>query len=421
MAAREFPTGFLWGSNISAHHSEGNNTNTDWWEDEQARRSVSEPSGVATDSYHRYAEDWRLAASTGQNAIRFSIEWSRIEPSPGEFSAEALDHYREVIGSALELGLTPVVSLHHFTNPLWFARGGGWTRGESVDRFERYARQVGISLGDLIPMVNPINEPQSIVQGGYLFATDPPRMRDLHLGHRVTANLITAHAAAAQALRETTSARVGMCMATTYHTTAGDGPDHSRARDSFHRLMVGVYLEALATGRITGLLVPDHEVPGLVGADDFVGVHYYSTFVVDFTEPTATSATTGVDVTISPLPAERESQLGWFWHPEGLGFVLDEAAAAGLPIYVTENGLPSDDDAERIEFIRLHLGEIHDAIGRGLDIRGYFYWSIIDCYEWNRGFEPKFGLAAVDRTTMERIPKPSLAWYGALARANRLE
>jgi beta-glucosidase len=419
MAARDFPTGFLWGSNIGAHHSEGNNTNTDWWEDEQARRSISEPSGLATDSYHRFVDDWRLAAGSGQNAIRFSIEWSRIEPSPGEFSGEALDHYREVIGSAADLGLVPFVSLHHFTNPLWFARGGGWTWDESVELFERYAGRVGAALGDLMPVVNPINEPQSIVQGGYLLATDPPRIRDVGLAHRVTANLIKAHAAAGRAIRATTAARVGVCMAASDHVPAGNGADQRRIRDSFRHLMVGVYLEALASGRITGLLVPDEEVPGLAGTDDFLGVQYYSTFVVEPVGPGSPGPE--ASVAISPLPGPRMSQMGWFWHPDGLGRVLDEVAAAGLPLYATENGLPTEDDGERIEYIRLHLEQVHDAISRGLDIRGYFYWSIIDCYEWNRGFEPKFGLAAVDRTTMERIAKPSLAWYGHVARANRLE
>jgi beta-glucosidase len=419
MAAREFPPGFLWGSNIAAHHSEGNNTNTDWWEDEQARASISEPSGAGTDSYHRFAQDWQLAAGSGQNAIRFSIEWSRIEPAPGEFSAEALDHYREVIGAANDLGLTSVVSLHHFTNPLWFARSGGWTRDESVELFERYVRRVATALGDLMPIVNPINEPQSIVQGGYLLATDPPRRSDVNLAHRVTANVITSHAAAARVIREATAARVGLCMATTHHVPAGDGAEQRRACDSFHRLMVGVYLEAVASGRITGLLVPDREVPGLAETTDFLGVQYYSTFVVDSFGPDAEGS--GVTVAVSPLPGQRRSQMGWFWHPDGLGRVLDEVAAAGLPLYVTENGLPTEDDAERIEYIRLHLEQVHDALARGLDIRGYFYWSIIDCFEWNRGFEPRFGLAAVDRSTMERTPKPSLAWYGAVARANRLE
>jgi beta-glucosidase len=419
MAARDFPSGFLWGSNIAAHHSEGNNSNTDWWEDEQARRSISEPSGLATDSLHRFAEDWHLAADSGQNAIRFSIEWSRIEPSPGAFSGEALDHYREVIGLASDLGLTPVVTLHHFTNPLWFAGGGGWAADDSVERFERYVRRVGTALGDLMPFVNPINEPQSIVQGGYLLATDPPRMQDMDLAHRVTANLIKAHAAAGQALRETTPARVGLCMAASDHVPAGHGTEQRRARDAFRHLMVGVYLDALTAGRITGLRVPDQEVPGLAGTDHFVGVQYYSTFVVGPDE--RDQARNGVAVAVSPLPGERRSQLGWFWHPDGLGRVLDEVAAAGLPIYVTENGLPTKDDLERIEYIKLHLDQVHEAIGRGLDIRGYFYWSIIDCFEWNRGFEPTFGLAAVDRITMRRIPKPSLAWYGGVARANRLD
>src|SRR5919197_821383 len=270
---RTFPESFLWGSAISAHQSEGNNTNSDWWEHERTPGTTAvEPSGPACDSYNRFAEDWRLVADSGQQAVRFSIEWARIEPSPGEFSTSELDHYREVIGSARDLGLKTFVTLHHFTNPIWFAREGGWTAGESVQRFELYATRVADALGDLLEVVNTINEPQIVAVVGDALGYFPPRVTDLTVAHRVTANLIRAHAAATHTIRDGTSAQVGVPLSVMDFVPASDHPEDRQFRDIVHHLMVGVYLEALATGWIRGLAVPDEEVPGLRGSDDFVGV-----------------------------------------------------------------------------------------------------------------------------------------------------
>jgi beta-glucosidase len=163
-------------------------------------------------------------------------------------------------------------------------------------------------------------------------------------------------------------------------------------------------------------MTPDEDVPGLAGSDDLVGVQYYTRIVAN---PAAASG--GVALGSDPQPGERVTQMGWVWHPEGLGRVLDEVAATGLPIHVTENGIATENDEERIEYVRLHLEQVHAAIQRGVDVRGYFYWSILDNFEWNEGYRPRFGLVAVDRETMERSPKPSLAWYGSIAKANALD
>src|ERR1041385_9206758 len=158
MPTKQFPLGFLWGAAVSAHQTEGGNDNSDWWSHELATGTIAhEPSGSGWDSYYRSAEDWSLAASAGLNAVRFSIEWARIEPSPGEFSTEALDHYREVIGSARDAGLAPMVTLHRFTNPGWFAERGGWTVDDSAELFGRYSRAATDALGDLLGDVCTIN------------------------------------------------------------------------------------------------------------------------------------------------------------------------------------------------------------------------------------------------------------------------
>jgi beta-glucosidase len=324
--------------------------------------------------------------------------------------------------------LTTSVTLHHFTNPIWFARRGGWDSGEAVEVFARYARTAAQALGDLLQFVNTINEPSVVAVVGHLMGFFPPRVNDVQAAHRVTVNLLKAHAAAADAVRNASGAQVGLPLSVLDFMPTEDTPLGWRARDFMHWSWVGVWLEALRTGIARGLSVPDERIDGL-GGDDFVGIQYYSRFDV---HPAALEAAgAAADAVPNPVgtrPAmpdskaeERRTQMGWLWHPAGMGTVIDEVAeATGLPIQITENGIATADDDERIEFVTLHLAQVHDAIARGRDVRGYYYWSTLDNFEWNDGYRPTFGLVAVDRETMQRTPKPSLAWYGNVAKANRL-
>jgi beta-glucosidase len=330
-----------------------------------------------------------------------------------------------VIGSARDLGLTSFVTLHHFTNPAWFAGRGGWAADEAVEVFGRYALRCCDALGDLLEVVNTINEPQVVAAVGHVLGYFPPRKTDVALGHKVTANLVKAHAAAVEAVREATDAEVGIPLSIMDYVAVDDTPEAKQFRDFTHWSMVGVWLEALRSGWIKGLMVPDEQVPGLGGNDDFVGVQYYTKFIADPSALSEVSTGAPSEGPVGPGSLrrgagtdDRVTQMGWVWHPEGLGKVIDEAAEIGLPVYVTENGIATDDDEERIEYIGLHLGQVAAAIERGADVQGYFYWSYLDNFEWNEGYRPKFGLIAVDRKTFERTPKPSLTWYGGVAKAN---
>ncbi|MFA5787883.1 MAG: family 1 glycosylhydrolase, partial [Actinomycetota bacterium] len=350
---RVFPEGFLWGAAGCAHQTEGNNTNSDWWEHELAPgTNAAEPSGNACDSYNRYEEDWRLAARSGQNSTRFSVEWARIEPEPGVFSSKEIDHYRDVIGSARDLGLKTCVTLHHFTVPTWFARGGGWGSGEAVQAFGRYAGKVCESMGDLLEIVNTINEPSVVAILGHLAGYMPPRASDLELTARVTANLIKAHGAAMRELRAKTEAKAGVVLQIPDMVPANDTPEARQYWQLARHAMAGVYIGALKDGWIRGLgTLPDEKVADLGGTDDFVGVQYYTKFVTD---PEKLSATLSMGDKMDAMggePGERVTQMGWVWHPVGLGNVLDWAAESGLPVMVTENGIATDDDAERIEYV----------------------------------------------------------------------
>ncbi|MFY9588231.1 MAG: glycoside hydrolase family 1 protein [Actinomycetota bacterium] len=421
-----FPDGFLWGAATSAHQIEGGNSNSDWWEHERAPgTNAQEPSGLACDSYNRFGEDWALAASSGMNAVRFSIEWARIEPSPGEFSTAALDHYRDVIGTARDRGLTTSVTLHHFTNPLWFARGGGWDSAEAPEAFARYAKTASSALGDLLQIVNTINEPSVLAVVGHVMGYFPPRIQDIPTSHRVTVNLLRAHAAAAEQIHAGSDAQAGLALSVMEYVPIEDTPAGRRARDYMRHWWAGAWIDAVRDGRTTGLEIPDEEIHGLKAASDFVGIQYYTCLMVGTGAEGGASARLPEQAPIPDIPEDvrtgaRRTQMHWAWHPEGFGRVIDEVAEAGLPMYITENGIATADDGERVEFVDLHLRQVHAAIERGRDVRGYFYWSLLDNFEWNEGYGPTFGLIAVDRSTMERSPKPSLSWYGNVARANAL-
>ena len=211
---RDFPEGFLFGSSTAAHQVEGGNVNNDWWAWEHAPYTTCvESSGDAIDQWHRYEEDFALLAGLGQNAHRLSLEWSRIEPAPGEYSAAALAHYRRVLGTLEQHGLTAFVTLHHFTLPRWLAERGGWLAPDAVERFARYVERVAAALGDLMPFAGTINEPQIVALMGYREGWFPPGLRNPGQFGRVTRRLIEAHAAAVQAVKSGRGdPQAGVCL-----------------------------------------------------------------------------------------------------------------------------------------------------------------------------------------------------------------
>jgi beta-glucosidase len=360
-------------------------------------------SGDACDSYHRYRQDMELLAGAGLNAYRFGIEWARVEPAPGQFSRAELAHYRRMIGTALGLGLTPVVTLYHFSVPRWFAEQGGWRAPDSAARFAAYAEQAAGIL-DGVEWVVTINEPnmmaimammQEAARSGELWQWQSPTVdweadRDL-----IAASLpvprpefgrpfIAAHHAARAVLREKTTAKVGWSIANGALEAAPGGEDKlAEVRRDYEDL----YLEASA-------------------GDDFVGVQSYSTRQVDASG-------------LVPQPGHPDNTLvGTAYRPDALGLAVRHVRdITGLPVLVTENGIATRDDARRIAYTTEALRHLAAAIADGADVRGYLHWSLLDNYEWGH-WEPTFGLIAVDRETFARTPKASLGWLGGIARGN---
>ena len=387
-----FPEGFLWGAATAAHQVEGGNFANDWWVKERMPgTSITEPSGDAADSYHRYAEDLSLLAAAGLNSYRFSVEWSRIEPEKGFISRAAIDHYRRMVEACRDAGLTPVVTLMHFTIPQWLYREGSWLAPDAVARFARFVDACVPIIGSDVEWVCTINEPNiaAMLAGspdGVTLAGPGLPLPD----QRVADVLLQCHREAVQRLRAVPGLRSGWTVATQAFEASGADGSSERLRE-YAGPREDWYLEA-ARG------------------DDFVGVQAYTRTVIGPEGPL-------------PPPAPAELTLtGWEFFPRALERGVRAAAelAGGIPILVTENGIATADDSRRIAYTGEALRGLGAAMADGIDVRGYLHWSALDNYEWASGYAPTFGLIAVDRRTFARTPKPSLEWLGAVARANSL-
>jgi beta-glucosidase len=396
---------FLWGSATAPHQVEGNNVNSDWWAREGLVPGM-ERSGDAVDSYHRYPEDMRLLAEAGLTAYRFGIEWARVEPSPGHYSRAELDHYRRMIDTALGLGLTPVVTLQHFTTPRWFAEEGGWLNDQAIDRFAAYAERAAAILHD-VPYVCTINEPNILAlmvtamrqfESGQAQQWQSPTVEDSgspdptatqpvlpEPDPEVGKVLVAAHHAARDVLKQHTDAAVGWTVANNAFTARPGAEDTLR---EVRWVREDLYLQAARD-------------------DDFVGVQSYSSQEVD------------VDGVVPHPPHPDNTQVGTAYRPDALGMAVRHTweVTGGTPILVTENGIATADDTRRIDYTRGALRALFAAMDDGVDVRGYLHWSALDNYEWGH-WEPTFGLIAVDRETFRRTPKPSLAWFGEVARSH---
>ncbi len=382
-----FPAGFVWGVATSAHQIEGQNLNNDWWAFEHDPASgCAEVSGDACDSFHRFEEDIELVASLRLSAYRFSLEWSRIEPAEGEWSRAALEHYRRMCAACAERGVEPVVTFHHFTNPRWFAARGGWEAKDAPERFARFVERAAAHLGNDVAMACTINEPNVVAVLGYMRGIYPPQVSDLARYDAVNRNLARAHRLAAEALRSAPGDfPVGLTLSMD-DMVAEEGGERICA--AARAMLEDVYFEATE-------------------GDDFIGVQAY------------TRLRFGPDGELGPAPGVALTQLGTEYWPAAVEATVRRAAAStGLPVVVTENGIATSDDAQRVAYLTEALEGLSRCLADGVDVRGYFVWSLLDNFEWHLGYRPTLGLVAVDRTTFERRPKASAAWFAEVARRN---
>ena len=403
---KQFPDGFLWGTASAAYQVEGDNKNCDWWEWEQQPGKIAngDSAAIACDHYHRYREDFALLREMKQNAHRLSIEWSRIEPSEGDFDSRQIRHYRDVLGELREQGIRPMVTLHHFTSPLWFSHKGGWTVPGSAHAFMPFVHKVIDELGDLIDRWCTINEPNIYAANGWMVGEFPPgRQGDVAAVYRVTSNLRRAHELAYSAIkRRWPDASVGLS-----HHRFLMLPASSKQRDRLAARAASTVLDQwpVAPGQLRKVV----EAPC-----DHIGIaHYWGVMCAfDASRPKEQF------IRRFNVPGVPVTDMGWSADPSWMRMVLNELRPLNKPVYITENGLASNDDEWRQRYLTEVLSNVLLAIEDGVDVRGYFHWTNLDNFEWARGYSMRFGLIDVDRKSLERTIKASGRLYARIAQSN---
>ncbi len=425
-AIHYFPKDFKWGTATAAYQVEGNSHNNQWalWEQTPGNIRTGDKAGLACDWWRNAEADFDRMVDLGLNAHRLSVEWSRIEPQEGQFDDAAIDRYRQMLLGLRQRGIEPMVTLHHFTNPVWLEEQGGWESEAIVPKFERFAAKVAQSMGDLCDLWCTVNEPNIYAIMGYL--TDdghmpPGRPGDFNLTLRVIRNMLLGHAAAYQTLHEHQPlARVGIAhhMREFQPLHPNNILDRIVARLQDNAFNQGI-IEALTHGRWGAILGrgASHSARAVRGTLDWFGLNYYSR-----TRSYFDSKRRGMLFSnITDTPGGEMSDHGYGEiYPDGLMSCVRRLARYRLPIYVTENGLPDDDDDQRPAFIVRHLRVLWRAAQFNYKIQGYYHWSLIDNFEWGQGWRMKFGLYAVDPQTQKRTPRNSAWLYRDIAKANAL-
>ncbi len=422
----KFPKGFFIGAATAAHQVEGNNVNSDCWAQEQMQNSTfDEPSLDAVDHYNRYEEDICLMAQSGLNAYRFSIEWARVEPVQGTFDAEAIVHYRAVLECCHANGIEPIVTMHHFSSPKWLIATGGWEDEKTITAFVKYCAYVVSQLGDLMCYVCTINEANMGVQIAAIAARYRKQMqhqanvegdKNLQVGINLESNPVMEK----MKLQAMENIQVfGTAKPETFlsmRTQAGDAliaRAHVAARAAMKQIKPGLKI---------GITLSLHDIQPLEGCealaqkewneefshylpyiqeDDFIGLQNYTRSII------------GKDG-IMPIPEGAQlTQMGYEYYPKALENVIRRVQQElSIPILVTENGIATEDDSQRIAYIQEALTGVQRCLSDQIPVLGYLYWSLLDNFEWQKGYCKTFGLIAVDHTTQRRYPKESLHYLG---------
>ncbi|MFH2130400.1 MAG: family 1 glycosylhydrolase [bacterium] len=414
-----FPKNFLWGTATSSHQVEGNNTNNNWhqWENTPGKILKGDRSGLACDWWGgRWKEDLTNAARDGQNTHRFSVEWSRIQPAADKWDEDALNYYREMIKGMKKLGFTPMLTLHHYTDPLWVVEQGWWQNEKTPELFAAYVRKVVSALKDQVDLWITINEPFGYMANAYVLGAFPPGKGDLKLAFTGLTNLVHAHANAYHIIHELQpQAKVGFAH---YYRSLVPAkpwfpPDvwETRLMDSsinrsFPNALVDGYVKILFWKTL---------VPTAINTQDFVGVNYYSRDIVSF------DVTKPRDLFRKVIPQKNAamSETGYIAHvPEGMMDALKWAHSFKLPIYVTEAGVEDSRDTLRPRFLFENIHQVWRAVNFNWDVKGYFHWSQVDNFEWERGWTQRFGLWGLDLETRKRIRRKSVDIYASICKEN---
>ena len=421
-----FPENFIWGTSTAAHQVEGNNTNNNWyeWENSLNQNGKSnihnnDKSGEAANHWDMYRDDISLMKELGVNAYRFSVEWSKIVPKEGLIDENALDHYRDVCIALIDSGLTPVVTLHHFTNPIWFEKLGGFEKEENIDHFIEFSEIVFNHLSDIVKYWCTINEPAVYVSQGYFYGVFPPGKKDPKLAGIVMRNLLFTHIKAFHHLKGLENgeiAQIGLVKNITqfdplrrWHLL--DWYFSKILNDIFTNSTIDLFLNGKFNFYLPGMVNISDSNSNAIGSADFIGLNYYSRWhVKGHLSPTS-------PFTFEKRKQDIQTDMPYSIYPEGFYKALNDISKLNIPIIVTENGIADDKDDRRETFINRYLYALNKSIDDGMDIQGYFYWSLMDNFEWAEGYSMKFGLYEVDfNTQIRKLRNGSLAFKRAINR-----
>ncbi len=420
-----FPPHFLWGAATAAQQVEGQNFNSDWsaWEQLPGKIKHGDSSRLACDWWGgRWREDFDRARALGMNAQRISIEWARVEPVEGEWDGAALARYREMIEGLIARGMEPFVTLHHFTLPQWVANRGGFENPRCPPWLARWANRAVSELGDRVRYWITLNEPNVYALQCYLRGVWLAQEKDLAAYLRVTANLIRSHAAMYHAIKRVQpEAQVSYAHHwRLFEPYRPASPLDRLAAALRSRILHDLCLAAITEGRLIPPLGWNQSIPEARGTQDYIAVNYYFQEYTAF-DPTATGDGFGqsvLDPDVNRLKAYLESAGNL--RPDALRRLLVRLARYHMPIYITENGLVETDRDDQTRYMVTHLKAIHQAIGQGADVRGYFWWSLLDNFEWSEGYTPRFGLYRMDLPSQQRQPKPAAEVYAEMIRSNAI-
>jgi beta-glucosidase len=420
-ATFHFPRGFLWGTATSSYQVEGNNTNNNWWawEQEPGRILQGHKSGMACDWWNgRWREDFDRAAQGGQNAHRLSIEWSRIQPAPDRWDEDALDRYREMLRGLHERGLTPMVTLHHFTDPLWLTEMGGWENELVVGYFEKYVNKAVEALREYASLWVTINEPNVYTASGYVLGDFPGGKQDIGTALQVLTHMLRGHAAAYRVIHSLQlGALVGVAINYRGFQAAKNWfpLDHLAAglqSQTFNDLFPRTIHEGVMKFSFWRRRIPEAK-----GTQDFVGINYYTVDRVAFNLRKSQELfgrrfyPPGADLSDTGFIANE---------PQGMFDALKWGLQFNLPIYVTENGVEDQDDHLRPRYLAQHIHQVWRGVNFNWPVRGYFQWTLVDNFEWERGWTQRFGLWELNVETQARRKRPSADLYAEICAENGL-
>lgn len=400
----KFPKGFLWGASTASHQVEGNNTN-DWSEWEKSKKRIDDLiskglvekygldnyiSGSACDHYNLFEADFKMAKQLNQNATRISIEWSRIEPEEGKFSDSELAHYTQVLDTISNNGMESFVTIWHWPLPLWLKQKGGWKNPETPKYFERYTQKLVETLGSKVRFWITLNEPEIYTGNSYLAGHWPPQEKNIFSYISVFHNLISAHKKAFVVIKKSIpTAKVGIAKNNIYFEA-----HKNRVWNRVIKFFIDWWWNYYFLDRINSYR-------------DFIGLNHYFH--------------NKIDGWFNKNENKYTSDFGWEIYPEAIFHCLIDLKKYKKPIYITENGLADAKDQKRAWFIKESLINVHKAITAGADVRGYLHWSLMDNFEWDSGFWPRFGLIEIDYKTKSRKIRNSAKYYSEICKTNEVD